>query len=440
VQFYSGPRRIEPDRELLFRFALLATPVKPLNPAHWNWREFYNLSPVEEVVASGANIISGDNRFQNYPFDAPDYMKSYIDKARQHGIKVKLYYTVRELSTHAAEFWALRSFGDEVLRRGPGFRLSDQFVSQSADKGDNTRGHAWLCEHLFTDYVPGWVHPYPDGASVEVDPSIATRGLSRWHNYYLESVGWLIKDWGMGGVYLDGIGYDREIMKRLRAVMDRARPGCIIDFHSGSHFLTTYGLNSILNQYIEHLPYIDSLWLGEGFDYDETPEYWLIEICGIPFGLYGEMIGEANAWRGMVYGMSNRLPVGGGNVRLLWKVWDEFGIQDARMLGYWNKSCPVKTGRNDILATAYVKPGKTLIALASWAKEKEDVPVCLRIEWQTLKIDRQKAVLRAPSIPGVQEARIFQPDDKIPVPHGRGWLLVLEEKPQRSFTPSAPRR
>ena len=32
-------------------------------------------------------------------------------------------------------------------------------------------------------------------------------------------------------LYLDGIGYDREIMKRVRKVMDRARPGCLIDFH-----------------------------------------------------------------------------------------------------------------------------------------------------------------------------------------------------------------
>ena len=30
---------------------------------------------------------------------------------------------------------------------------------------------------------------------------------------------------GVDGIYLDGIGYDREIMKRVRKVMDRAQPG-----------------------------------------------------------------------------------------------------------------------------------------------------------------------------------------------------------------------
>ena len=56
---------------------------------------------------------------------------------------------------------------------------------------------------------------------------------------------------------------------------------------------------------MEHFPYINSLWFGEGYDYDETPDYWLVEISGIPFGLYGEMLkGGGNPWRGMLYGMT----------------------------------------------------------------------------------------------------------------------------------------
>ena len=43
------------------------------------------------------------------------------------------------------------------------------------------------------------------------------------------------------------------------------------------------------------------------------------------------------------------------------------------MIGYWDQACPVRTGRKDVLATAYVKPGKTLVALASWAAEPVDV-------------------------------------------------------------------
>jgi hypothetical protein len=426
----SGARRLQPGQELLLRFGLMATPVKTLNPAHWNWRYWHAYSPVEEVGRNGANIINIHhanelNPFINYPFLATDKLKPYVDQAHGQGIKVKLYYTIRELSNHAAELWALRSLGHEVFRQGPGFRLADQFVSQSADKGDTTTGNSWLCEHLVTDYVPAWHHPFGGGVW---DAAIATTGLSRWHNYYLEGMAWLIRNVGVDGLYLDGIGYDREIMKRLRKVMDRTRPGCLIDFHCGNHYLPQYGLNNIANQHLEHLPYIDSLWLGEGFNYNESPEYWLVELSGIPFGLFGEMLGVGNPWRGMLYGMSNRLPYGGGDPRPLWKVWDQFGIQTARMLGYWNPACPVKTSQTNVLATAYVRQGKTLIALASWAPQPARVN--LTLDWKALGLDPKKTTFLAPAIENFQAAAVFGADSAIPVDPGKGWLLIADETPR----------
>ena len=81
---------------------------------------------------------------------------------------------------------------------------------------------------------------------------------------------------------------------------------------------------------MEHFPYINSLWFGESYDYNESPDYWLVEVSGIPFGLFGEMLeGNGNPWRGMVYGMTARY-YQGADPKHIWKVWDEFGIQDAR--------------------------------------------------------------------------------------------------------------
>lgn len=427
LRFSSGPRRLQPTGDLLFRFGLMPTPVKKLDPAHWNWRYWHAHSPVEEVARSGANIINihqGNdlNPFINYPFVAVDKLKSYVDQAHQEGIKVKLYYTIRELSTRAAELWALRSLGDEIFRQGPGFKLADQFVSQSADKGDQTTGNAWLCEHLVTDYVPAWHTRLGSG---DWDAAIATTGLSRWHNYYLEGMAWLINSVGVDGLYLDGIGYDREIMKRLRKVMEQARPGCLIDFHCGNHYSPQYGLNNIVNQHLEHLPYIDSLWLGEGFNYDESPEYWLVEISGLPFGLSGEMLGVGNPWRGMLYGMSNRLPYGGGDPRPVWKIWDQFGIADSRMLGYWQPGCPVRSNHRDVPVTVYTKPGRALVALASWAAASVDVR--LNIDWKALGLDPTKAVLYAPPSTGFQESAQWKPGEAIRVEPQRGWMIMIDE-------------
>jgi len=53
-------------------------------------------------------------------------MKAYIDEAHRMGMKVKIYYTVRELSNFAPELFALRSLGDEILslRTGRWFCLA----------------------------------------------------------------------------------------------------------------------------------------------------------------------------------------------------------------------------------------------------------------------------------------------------------------------------
>jgi hypothetical protein len=387
--------------------------VKPLDPAHWNQRYYHfyaPVTPVDESAKTGANIINchqGNdlNPYINYPFLTADKFAAYVKQAHERGMKVKTYYTVRELSNYVAEMWPLRSLGFEVFTDGGG------------------GGHSWLQEHLVNHYASAWHQPYPNG---EVDAAIVTTGLSRWHNYYLEGLNWLIGNTGLDGLYLDGIGYDREIMKRVRKVMDRARPGCLIDFHSGNEFPFNDLRVSPANKYMEHFPYINSLWFGEGYDYDETPDYWLVEISGIPFGLYGEMLqGGGNPWRGMIYGMTSRLGWG-GDPRPIWKVWDDFGIQDATMQGYWNPACPVKTDQPDVLATAYVKKGKTLVALASWAKRPAECR--LSYDWKALGLNPEKAALYAPAVEAFQRTTIFQPSEAIPVLPARGWLLIIDEE------------
>ena len=64
----------------------------------------------------------------------------------------------------------------------------------------------------------------------------------------------------------------------------------MIDLHSWNHFDPTAGYACCLNLYMEHLPYIDRIWIGEGRDYNTPPDYWLVEISGIPFGVMGEML------------------------------------------------------------------------------------------------------------------------------------------------------
>lgn len=432
VRAYTGSRRLAAGEAMQLNFGLLITPFRTLDKNHWDWRhshsEHSHLS-VPEAKAAGASIVTihqSDiiNRHINYPFLFANEIAAYTREAHAAGLKVKFYYTVREQTNYTTEFWALRSLGDEVFRQGEGFRLADHFSDVKGDTRPQV-GSAWLREHVGDGYVPAWHDPLDPG---HYDAAIATTSLSRWHNYYLEGINWMIRHTDTDGIYLDGIGFDREIMKRVRKVLQRAKPEALIDFHSGNNFLPEYGLGSPNNQYLELYPYMDSLWMGENYDYfNETPDYYLVEITGLPFGLFGEMLQSGgHPWRGMLYGMSSRLGWRPEcDPRSMWRCWDEFGIKEADMIGYWDETNPVQTDREDILVTIYKKPGKTLIAIGSWCQE--DVGLKLRIDWPALGLDPAKAKFTTPAIEGLQAAATRAPDAAIPVAANQGGLWIVSE-------------
>ncbi len=408
VSCYSGQRKLQPDRDLHFDFNLLLTPFKLLDTkSQWSTRFFHAFKTVDQAMASGADTINVHhandvNPYINYPFLHQDQMRRYIDEAHQKGMKVKIYNTIRELSNHAPELFALRSLGNEIFSEGPG------------------GGFSWLQEHLGSNYIPAWFVPQLK------DAAIINSGMSRWHNYYIAGLDWLVRSMQIDGLYIDDLAFDRTTMKRVRKVLDRGRPEAIIDLHSANQYNPRDGFTNSANLYLEHFPYINRLWFGEYFDPNSPPDFWLIEMSGIPYGLMGEMLQDGgNRWRGMIYGMTSRIPYDGNDPSPVWKVWDEFKIQESDMIGYWSPRCPVKTGNKDVMATAFVKRGKALISVASWAPE--DVDIRLTFDWNALGIDPGKATLSAPEVKDFQPTAKFDPNGPVPVPKGKGWLLIISE-------------
>lgn len=409
VQVYSGSRTLKKGEKITFIFLASLTPFKPIDTEkQWHDRYLHSYEPVNSVVAQGANTINihhgtAINPHINYPFFRPDYMKAYIDEAHRKGCKVKIYYTVRELANRAPELWALRALGHEIFSPGPG------------------NGYSWLQEHLGDDYIAAWfVEKYTDAA-------IVNSGVSRWHNFYVEGLNWLVQNVGIDGLYIDDLAFDRTTMKRIRKVLEAGCAEPRIDLHSANQFNEKDGYINSACLYMEHMPYLDRLWLGEYFDYEAGPDYWLTEVSGIPFGMMGEMLQDCgNPWRGMLYGMTSRLHWEGCEVAPhLWKAWDDFGIQGSRMIGYWVAGNPVKTNKKEIPATVYTRDDhKTMIAIASWAKE--DTEVKLRIDWKKLGIDPAHARLTGPEIPLFQPAVSFDPNRPLKIEKGKGYLLILE--------------
>jgi hypothetical protein len=415
---YSGPRTMAAGETQYYNFRLMVTPFHTIDPeTQWKDRYFHAYRPPSEVAATGADVINihhatAINPFINYPFLRPDEMKSYIDEAHKLNMKVKIYYTVRELTNHAPELFALDSLNSEVLAKGP------------------EGGAAWLQEHVPGSYLAGWHVPTLD------DSALVTTGMSRWLNFYVEGMRWLVENEHIDGLYLDDIAFDRITMERIRKALLRGNPGGLIDVHSANQYDERDGFASSANLYLEQFPFIDRLWFGEYFDYNAPPDYWLVEMSGIPYGLMGEMLQDGgNPWRGMLYGMTGRLPWA-GDPRPLWKFWDQYQIQNDRMIGYWVPSAPVATGRKDVLATTYLGPGSAIVSLASWNKDETNVN--LRIDWKAIGFKPSEAAIFAPAIENFQPAKEFKADQPIPTPPGKGWLLIIEKKGIHATAPTKP--
>ncbi len=408
VTAYSGPRAMKKDEVKYFNFTLLITPFHVLNTDfQWKTRFYHRYSPVDSVIKRGSTVANihhanAINPYINYPFIRTKEMKAYIDEAQSKGIKVKIYNTIRELSNRAYETHPMRSLGTEIYSPGAG------------------GGFSWLQEHIGDNYIAAWFVPDLK------DAAIINSGMSRWHNYYVEGMNWLVKNIGIDGIYLDDVAFDRTTMKRIRRVLQSERGPGIIDLHSANQYNKRDGFNNSANLYLDHFPYLDRLWFGEYFDYDKSPDFWLTEVSGIPFGLMGEMLEKGgNKWRGMLYGMTNRMPYDGNDPSHLWKAWDTFGMQQSEMIGYWVPSNPVKSDNPDVKVTIYKKPGAVMMAVASWAKE--DVPVRLNINWKALGMPPAVS-MEAPAIQDFQPGQTLKTGESILVPKGKGMLLWIRTK------------
>jgi hypothetical protein len=408
---YSGSRIMRRDDVLYYNFNLLITPFHPINTDfQWETRFYHRYNNLDSIKAEGATVVNihhatAINPWINYPFIEWKKMKAYIDSAHSMGLKVKIYNTIRELSDHAYETFALRSLGHEVY---------------SAGKGG---GFSWLQEHLCSDYIAAWFVPELK------DAAIVNSGMNRWHNYYVEGMNWLVRKVGIDGIYLDDVAFDRVTMKRIKRVLTSDNHPGIIDLHSANQYNKSDGFNNSAMLYMEHFPYLNRLWFGEYFDYEKnSPDFFLTEVSGIPFGLMGEMLqGDGNPWRGMLYGMTNRLGWSDkSDPRPIWDLWNQAGMQGMEMLGYWSSNCPVKTNNDKVLATVYRKKDIALISIASWCDTTAMVQ--LQINWKDLGMDEGKAMINAPAVKNFQPAKTFLKNDLIPVEKGKGWLLVIKEK------------
>lgn len=371
---FSGERQMKKGDKLYYNFEMLITPVKPLDFVthiteryhHSNSDESQNY--IEEAKEAGATRINIHHKKEMYPYiNYPYYdeciedFKTFSNKAKAEGLDLGVYYTTRELTVKVPEIWALRSMGSEIIHDGPGKDAKTLIHPNGPNE--------WLVKNFTTNFIPAWYNAFSSGKyKGEMDISVITTPDSRWNNYYLEGLNWMVKNLDLKGVYIDDSALDKETLRRARRIIDMDKQKRMIDIHSWNHFNEWAGYANSLHMYLDLLPYVDRIWIGEGFSENNTLDFWMVEMAGIPYGQLSETLDAHNIFKGLVFAATPRY-VWSGDPRPIWKMYDSFKMEEAKMYGYWITNKAVDTSNENLPATVYVNHNtkEAIVAIASWS-------------------------------------------------------------------------
>lgn len=427
VRIYSGRRSMKAGKTLHFDFTLLVTPVKEMDMNRRLRTRYYHggCNPDEAFAAGATHMIvhhaSKVNPYINYPFRTDDRFLPVIRRAHELGLGFKPYYTVREQSDKTHEMDALLTLGEELFPHAVG--------GQGSVLWENEENLRPFVERFGKQLIPAW--------PTEYDISVIVNGQSRWANYYVEGMKYLCDHLGIDGIYIDDTANDRYTLRRVRRVLDAdGRGDCpgdgkdgprLIDMHTWNHFNGLAGYANCLNLYMTLLPFIDSVWIGESFDHHlKSPEYWMTEIAGTPYGTTSELLVQAAdtgaaRHRGMLFGITLRLPWSATD-NDIWNFIKKYRLEDSELWGFWNDETPVGTGCPDVRASVFVGSEYSVIAAASWADSGRQVKLTLSIDG----FDIRDAFI--PAIDGYQSASVFE--GILDIPKDGGVILVVPRRRQ----------
>jgi hypothetical protein len=434
VNAYSGNRIMIKGEDQHYDFKLLITPFKTIKKKVMFGARYYQSGEnetsgfIHEADSLGANIITvhqGNDLypFINYPYSDVNVksLKHFIEQVHQDHKLAKVYYTTRELTINLPEFWPFASLNGEIIYPGPGAKAKTVTDPHGPDP--------WLLKNMRErKYIPAWVSHFTKGKYKSMqDLSVITTPESRMYNFYVAGLSWMVHHLGIDGIYIDDCSMDRTTIRRVRKILDNNRPDANIDMHSWNHFSQYGGWASCMNLYMSLFPYLDQLWIGEGRNYNTPPDYWLVEISGIPFGLPSQMLqGGGNPWRGMVYGMTNRAGWTGAPPDHIWQFWDRYDIKDKTMIGYWDPNNPVTVNNDSVKVTVYKGVKKSILAVANFGSRDQ---VCfLKINFHKLGYDEDRCSVIIPQIERYQDRQQLHSLNHLKIPAKKGYLIILKSR------------
>lgn len=423
LRAFGGAFDLAEGDEATFRFQIHFTPFGAFDKHRAYGVRYYHSNrlpdDLEKVVSTAARkglnciVVHHGNLthpFINYPFIETERMKKLVALAHARGIGVKFYYTVREHSNHMAEIFAYKALGDEILLRQKSVGCAYGWKEGKSD---------WLKTYFGDDIVQAWRVLYKKGKyKGDHDIAMLCRPDSRLDNYYIEGLRWLIDEIGIDGIYIDDTALDRTTLERARKALDVK--GGLIDMHMWNHEEARAGQASCVNLYTEIFPFIDNLWIGEGFDCRRLPaDYILTEVSGLPYGKTSQMLqGGGDPYCGMLYAMNNRYGWGVFNADRIYALWDDFKIEKSDFYGYWDDENPIACDCDDIKISCYVKDRQILACAYNFGDRKQHATLSC-----AFAIEKRA---RKPRIAGLQRAGAVDLSRPIALGARKGLIVAID--------------
>ena len=396
LRFHFVSRSTPLERPLHYRFALQATPVRRrerrLERLAYGFDQLWDADIIGETdtakgMIQGATLWEFGRVEKDYLVTDPERFRRIVANWRSHGVEV-------------------------IVNIGSGF-----FVEG---------------EEEFQRYGPEWMQQppvvYPNHGGTDVS-LVKVCPRSSFPDYFLWWLKGMIEDYDIGGIYLDlsgpvgcanpfhDCGYEQDGERRMTEDMFACR-----EFYKRCYtFLKEEGAKRGREFYVfQHsaegivTPFVDMMTKGEGWSQAETfetltPTYFRAaeswRHLGVPYTFFPTV--SMPDYRQGKYRAPHREPLActllhdvltvshwkeqvEEDLLPIWQAWENFGIQDARWVPYFEHDPRVQPSDGDLLASFYLRTGRLMIV----ASNLTNAPIGCE-----LRLDREGLGLRAGALP-----------------------------------------
>ncbi|MBR2479818.1 MAG: hypothetical protein IKB56_00760 [Clostridia bacterium] len=422
---YTGKKIIKQGDSIYLYFDISLTPFKPINLKDTFGNRLCT-DGVELTYASMLNRAKQDdvkyvclrnagvlNPYINYPFDKVEELKALAMEAHRNNIGLGINYGLGEMSTRAKETFVYKALGNEIIYR--------------TDKKTDTE--KVLIDYLGDGAVEANKITFLSGAVGQgKDMSYYTVPRSRMDNFFVEGVNYLIHYADLDAISMKNPSISRTTAERVAKCIRSKRTGTgVMELEISNRYNDKNGHVNALNAYVNVLPFVNKLYIGEGYDIGRGPDYVLTEASGVIYGLCADTHVGAGITRSLVYGMMPKYGDDEAYSRAIGdinKLFSDFDVENAVFKGFWDSTNPFKVDNAKVYCSTFINCANMIAVFYNANAKTTTFEVGIENKFGYTTLGKK---VRAPEIEGMQSAKRVNFGKAMKLKAGQGLIVYVKK-------------